>query len=168
MNDHRPLHVLTIVAMLLGAHVVAAQRAPSAGASGGASAVRALEDTLNAAWLRHDTITVGRLIAPDFAGITSSGRSIGRVDMLRAVAHTDEMATDVSDRTARVLGGDSDVVVTTARITDRGRRATGDAFTVETLVTNVWVRRSSGWQLVGAHESAAPPRRTGGPPHARS
>jgi len=35
------------------------------------------------------------------------------------------------------------VVVTTGRITDRGRRATGEPFTVVTLVTFVWARRPS-------------------------
>ena len=116
--------------------------------------VLALEDALNAAWLRHDTLTLGRLIAADFRGITAEGPSVTRADMLRAAAHTEESATEFTDRTARAFGN---VVVTTGRITDRGRRATGEQFTVVTLVTFVWVRRPSGWQLVAWHESFAPP-----------
>ena len=85
--------------------------------------VLALEDTLNAAWLRHDTLTLGRLIGADFRGITAEGPSVDRADMLRAAAHTEETATEFTDRTARAFG---DVVVTTGRITDRGRRATGE------------------------------------------
>ena len=113
----------------------------------------ALEDTLNAAWLRHDTLSLGRLIGADFRGITAGGGSVDRADMLRAAAHTEESATEFTDRTARAFGN---VVVTTGRITDRGRRATGEPFTVVTLVTFVWVRRPSGWQLVAWHESFAP------------
>jgi ketosteroid isomerase-like protein len=73
--------------------------------------------------------------------------------MLRAAAHTGENATEYTDRTARAFG---DVVVTTGRITDRGRHATGESFTIVTLVTFVWVRRPDGWQLVAWHESYPP------------
>jgi len=48
------------------------------------------------------------------------------------------------------------VVVTSGRITDGGRRATGEPFTVVTLVTFVWVaaakrlwRRFSSWGRCG-------------------
>ena len=70
--------------------------------------MQALEDTLNAAWLRHDTLSLGRLIGADFRGIPASGRSLARADMLRAAAQTEESATDYTDRTARAFG---DVVV---------------------------------------------------------
>jgi len=120
---------------------------------GPATQVLALEDTLNAAWLRHDTLSLGRLIGADFRGITADGHSVCRADMLRAAAYTAESATEFTDRTARAFG---DVVVTTGRITDHGRRATGELFTVVTLVTFVWARRPSGWQLVAWHESFAP------------
>jgi hypothetical protein len=118
-----------------------------------AAHVRALEDSLNAAWLRHDTLSLGRLIAADFRGITADGGSVTKADMLRGAAQTEESATEYTDRTARAFG---DAVVTTGRITDRGRRATGEPFTIVTLVTFVWVRRPSGWQLVAWHESYAP------------
>ena len=84
---------------------------------GPAGQVQALEDTLNAAWLRHDTLSLGRLIGADVRGITASGKSLVRADMLRAAARTEENATDYTDRTARAFGN---VVVTTGRITDRG------------------------------------------------
>jgi Domain of unknown function (DUF4440) len=117
-----------------------------------ATQVLAFEDTINAAWLRHDTLSLGRLIGADFRGITADGDSVFRADMLRAAAHTEENATEFTDRTARAFGN---VVVTTGRITDHGRRATGEVFTFVTLVTFVWVRRPSGWQLVAWHESFA-------------
>ena len=71
----------------------------------------ALEDTLNAAWLRHDTLSLGRLLGADFRRITAGGRSLARADMLRGAAHTEETATEFTDRTARAFGN---VVVTTA------------------------------------------------------
>ena len=144
----RPFDLACLVVLLAGC-ARAAQPPPP----GPATQVRALEDTLNAAWLRHDTLSLGRLLGADFRGITASGRSVARADMLRAAARTEESATEFTDRTARALG---DVVVTTGRITDRGRRATGEPFTVVTLVTFVWARRPSGWQLVAWHESFAP------------
>ena len=146
----RPFHLVCLV-VLLAVRAAAGQPAPR----GPAAEVLALEDTLNAAWLRHDTLSLGRLIGADFRGITASGGSVTRADMLRAAAHTEESATEFTDRTARAFGN---VVVTTGRITDRGRHANGEPFTVVTLVTFVWVRRPSGWQLVAWHESFAPPQ----------
>ena len=145
----KPFHLVCLVVLLAG-RAAAGQSGPR----GPAAQVRALEDTLNAAWLRHDTLSLGRLIGADFRGITASGRSVARADMLRAAAQTEESATEYADRTARPFGN---VVVTTGRITDRGRRATGEPFTFVTLVTFVWVRRPSGWQLVAWHESFATP-----------
>jgi len=145
----RPFHLVCLVALLASCKAgnQSPQRAPAA-------QVQALEDTLNAAWLRRDTISLGRLIGADFRGITADGESLVRADMLRAAAQTEENATDYTDRTARAFGN---VVVTTGKITDRGRRATGEPFTFVTLVTFVWVRRPDGWQLVAWHESFAKP-----------
>src|SRR5262245_11083993 len=145
----RPIYLVCLVA-LLAPHEATGQTAPR----GPAAHVQALEDTLNAAWLRRDTLTLGRLIGADFRGITADGGTLARADMLRAAAQTQENATDYTDRTARAFGN---VVVTTGRITDRGRRTTGEPFTIVTLVTFVWVRRPVGWQLVAWHESYAKP-----------
>ena len=144
----RPVHLACLVVLLAG-RAAAGQPAPR----GPAAQVLALEDTLNAAWLHHDTLSLGRLLGADFRGITASGRSVTRADMLRAAASTEETATEFTDRTARAFGN---VVVTTGRITDRGRHATGEPFTVITLVTFVWARRPGSWQLVAWHESFAP------------
>ena len=144
----RPFNLAYLVVLVAGCGGAAQPPPPEP-----ATQVLALEDTLNAAWLRHDTLSLGRLIGADFRGITADGGSVARADMLRAAARTEESATEFTDRTARAFG---DVVVTTGRITDRGRRVTGEPFTVVTLVTFVWARRPSGWQLVAWHESFAP------------
>jgi ketosteroid isomerase-like protein len=145
----KPFYLVCLVALLASRNVVG-QTAPQ----GPAAQVQALEDALNAAWLRRDTLTLGRLIGEDFRGITADGGSLAKADMLRAAAQTQENATEYTDRTARAFGN---VVVTTGRITDRGRRTSGEPFTVVTLVTFVWVRRPVGWQLVAWHESFAKP-----------
>lgn len=144
----RPFHLVGLVLVLANC----ARSGPSA-PGGPAAQVQALEDTLNAAWLRRDTLRLGRLIGADFRGITADGVSVTQADMLRGAAQTQESATEYTDRTARTFG---DVVVTTGRIIDRGRRATGEPFSIVTLVTFVWVQRPSGWQLVAWHESYPP------------
>src|SRR5262245_26520287 len=107
----RPFHLVCLVALLATRQAGGQSPRP-----GPAAQVQALEDTLNAAWLRHDTLSLGRLIGADFHGIIASGGSVTRADMLRAAAHTEESATEFTDRTARAFGN---VVATNGRSNDR-------------------------------------------------
>ena len=105
---------------------------------------------MNVAWLAHDTLTLRRLIAPDFSGITSTGRRVDRAAMLQQAATNSETHTDVSEFTVRVFG---DVAIAISRITDTGTRAGTAAFRVSTRVTDIFVHRSRAWQLVASQET---------------
>jgi hypothetical protein len=121
-----------------------------------ATEITGLQESLNAAWLRGDTATLGAIFAPDFRGIGSRGTILDRDRILRIAAHPVESATSVTDPVVRVLG---DVAIYTAKITDSGKSKTGEEFMVTTWVTNVYMRRDAGWQIVAAHESLlAPPK----------
>lgn len=56
----------------------------------------------------------------------------------------------MEDPVVRVRG---DSAVYTARIIDSGKRANGEPFSITSLVTDVWVRRSGKWQMVAEHQS---------------
>lgn len=58
----------------------------------------------------------------------------------------------MEDPMVRVFG---DAAVYTARITDTGKRANGEAFPVTSVVTNARVRHAGKGQIVAEHESIA-------------
>jgi ketosteroid isomerase-like protein len=109
-----------------------------------------LTDVINAAWLKHDVATISPLIADDLQAWAFKGTRRGKAELLRSVEKSEESDTKVEDPVVRVFG---DAAVYTARITDTGKRANGEAFSVTSVVTNTWVRRAGKWQIVAEHQS---------------
>ena len=109
-----------------------------------------LTEMINAAWLKHDVATIGPLIADDIQAWSFKGARRGKADLLRAVEKSEESDTKVEDPVVRVFG---DTAVYTARIIDTGKRANGEAFSITSVVTNIWVRRNGQWQIVAEHQS---------------
>ena len=112
-----------------------------------------MEDVISKAWLKHDTVTIGSIVADDFQSWSFKGARRGKADLLRTVEKNSESNTKVDDAVVRVYG---DAAVYTARITDSGTRANGESFTTKTCVTEIYMRRSGRWQLVASHESLLP------------
>lgn len=109
-----------------------------------------LTGMIDAAWLKHDVATISPLIAEDMQAWSFKGTRRGKVELLRAVEKSEESDTMVEDPAVRVFG---DAAVYTARITDTGKRANGEPFSVTSVVTITWVRRAGKWQIVAEHES---------------
>lgn len=109
-----------------------------------------LTEVINAAWLKHDVATISPFIADDIQAWSFKGTRRSKADLLRSVDKTEETETKVEDPVVRVRG---DVAIYTARIIDSGKRANGEPFSLTSLVTNVWARRSGKWQIVAEHQS---------------
>jgi ketosteroid isomerase-like protein len=112
-----------------------------------------LEDVITKAWLKHDTATIGSIVAEDFQSWSFKGARRSKADLLRTVEKNTESNTKVDDAVVRVYG---DAAVYTARITDSGKRTNGETFTTKTCITQIYIRRSGRWQLVASHESLLP------------
>ena len=112
-----------------------------------------LQETINSAWLRHDTATISSIVADDFQSWSFKGARRGKADLLRAVEKSAESDTKVDDPVVRVYG---DAAIYTARITDSGKRPNGQSFVTKSCVTDIYIRRSNRWQLVASHESLLP------------
>ncbi|MDQ3917108.1 MAG: nuclear transport factor 2 family protein [Acidobacteriota bacterium] len=112
-----------------------------------------LEDVLVRAWLKNDTKTISSIVADDFQYWSFKGLRRGKSNLLRNVARSEEGETKVEDPEVRVYG---DAAVFTARITDSGKHANGEAFTTKTCITTVFVRRDGRWQMVADHETLIP------------
>jgi uncharacterized protein (TIGR02246 family) len=109
-----------------------------------------LTEVINAAWLKHDVATISPLIADDMQAWSFKGARRGKAELLRSVEKSEESDTKVEDPMVRVFG---DAAVYTARITDTGKHANGEAFSVTSTVTTVLVRRAGKWQVVTEHQS---------------
>lgn len=141
---------------ILFAVVVAAQlHAQTSGVRGSsdttvAHVILAVEDSINAAWLRRDTLALRRFIAADFSGITSAGTTIDRSVMLRQAATTTETNTEVADRAVRHRGSRRSLAISSHDASHRRlrppaqpvatRRDSGDAGSC-TAAVNGWHRR---------------------------
>jgi ketosteroid isomerase-like protein len=113
--------------------------------------ITANEQAIEKAWLRHDAAVVDRFYADDFSGTTSRGRTIGKADILKAVEHNDESATEQAEVRVRVLG---ESAIYTALVTDHGtRESTHEPYTVRTRVMDIWVKRNNRWQMVASMET---------------
>jgi ketosteroid isomerase-like protein len=112
-----------------------------------AASILRFQREITDAWLKHDVAAVDRFFAEDFRSVTTSGRILGKSDILAAVAGNDETGTDLLDEEVRVVA--PGVVLYTARIVDHGLRAgTREPYSVTTRVLNVWIRRKGRWQIV--------------------
>lgn len=76
--------------------------------SADAKEILGLENALNAAWLKHDTATIGAIIADDFQSWSFKGARRNKADLLRAVERSEESDTKVEDPLARDI---TDVVL---------------------------------------------------------
>jgi uncharacterized protein (TIGR02246 family) len=143
------MHTLLLGVLLLAA-CLASARADSAGDE---KEIFRLEDVITKAWLKHDTATIGSIVADDFQSWSFKGVRRSKADLLRTVEKNTESNTKVDDAVVRVYG---DAAVYTARITDSGTRPNGETFTTKTCITEMYVRRDGRWQLVASHESLLP------------
>ena len=121
--------------------------------SGDAKEILRLETLLNESWLKRDVATISSIVADDFQSWSFKGARLTKGDLLRAVEKSAESDTRVEDPNVRVYG---DAAVYTARIIDSGKCANGEAFTVKTCITAVYVRSGGKWRLVASQEMLVP------------
>ena len=123
-----------------------------------ASEIESLERALSAAFLKHDTATIARILADDYVGIDGRGVVSGKSDEIEE-AKTPATGTtpggyvvlgeELSAVRVRLYGDTAVLTATnTARIEDQGKETT-----VRYRRTTVYVRRKGKWQCVTFHGS---------------
>ena len=124
----------------------------------GEQALGQLEDQWAKAVEVHDTAFLARIVATDFHGTGDSARTFDRAALLRDVADTTVQQRDLRDQDRQVrIYGDGTVGIVTANPSwtiERGEHP-GQ---YSGRYTEVWVKRSGGWQVVAGHYTTlAPP-----------
>lgn len=140
---------------------IAAKSHAAAGQSKDARAGRELmqlERDWSAAYLKHDTATIARILADDYVGIDGRGiimtksqeideaREPGPRDSPPPFVILDESVTDLK---ARVYG---DVAVVNGRVIEKIRSQDKEG-EIQYRRTTIWVKRQGRWQCVSFHGS---------------
>jgi ketosteroid isomerase-like protein len=106
--------------------------------------------------LSHDTAVIEKIVADDFIGTSSSGKTGDKATLLaEAKRDTNTYISAVSsDMTVRMFG--PGVAVVTGIAKETGKTKAGKAFSHSYRFTDTWVERNGEWQCVAAHAMALP------------
>lgn len=117
-----------------------------------------LERDWSAAYLKHDTATVGRILADEYVGIDGRGVITNKAQEIEEAEAPkpgspvppfvilDESVTDLK---VRVYGN---VAVVNGRVVEKIRNKGSEA-EIQYRRTTVWVKRQSRWQCISFHGS---------------
>jgi ketosteroid isomerase-like protein len=121
-----------------------------------AEKIKNLESNWEAALLTHDTSAIEKMVADDFIGTSSSGKTGNKSTLLaEAKGDTNTYSSAVSsDMTVRTFG--PNVAVVTGVAKESGKTKSGKAFSHTYRFTDTWVERNGQWQCVAAQAMAMP------------
>lgn len=118
--------------------------------------VRALEQSWESSYLTHDTTIIEKLVADDFVGTSSSGKT-GTKSTLLAEAKKDTNVYKTAVSSDMVVHSFApNVVVVTGIARETGKSKAGKEFSHAYRFTDTWVERNGEWQCVAASAMAMP------------
>jgi len=135
---------------------VTSAASPACGDDSIAPRIKELESRWEASLLSHDSSAIEKIVADDFIGTSSSGKT-GDKNTLLAEAKRDTntyTSASSSDMTVRMFG--PSVAVVTGIAKETGKTKAGKTFTHSYRFTDTWVERNGEWQCVAAHAMALP------------
>ncbi len=115
-----------------------------------AAIIQSLENEWEAAIRTHNVDAIDKLLADDFQGASSTGRSGGKATLLAAVRNDKNVYSlaRAGNMKVRTLG--PDIAVVTGTVTERGTTAEGQRFSVSRRFTDRWEQRNGRWQCVAS------------------
>ena len=120
------------------------------------SRIKALESQWEASLTSHDTSAIEKIVADDFIGTSSSGKTGDKATLLAEAKRDTSTYTSAvsSDMTVKMFG--PTVAVVTGIAKESGKTKAGKIFTRSYRFTDTWVERNGEWQCVAAHAMALP------------
>lgn len=161
MKRHISLLILAVAAIALSACATTSEKSTSATspvptASAGPSenveqALTKLEQDWAAAAVKADAAASDRIVADDWVGITSTGQTQTKAEIMNELKSGTYKATsmNVDNIKVRVLG---DTAVVTLVQTEKSQYKGKDSSGVY-LFTDVWAKRNGKWQVINSHGS---------------
>jgi ketosteroid isomerase-like protein len=114
------------------------------------AAVKALEESWEAAIMKHDTKPIEEVVASDFAGVGHDGKLLNKAGLLQEQVksnHDTYTSASLSHVIVRPYGSNVAVVIGDAR--EKGTDKDGKAFDRTYRFTDTWVERNGKWECVG-------------------
>jgi ketosteroid isomerase-like protein len=135
---------------------VTSAASPAAGDDSIAPRIKELESRWEASLLSHDSSAIEKIVAEDFIGTSSSGKTGDKNTLLAEAKRDTNTYTSAvsSEMTVRMFG--PSVAVVTGIAKETGKTKAGKTFTHTYRFTDTWVERNGEWQCVAAHAMALP------------
>ena len=110
-----------------------------------------MENAWEAAVAKHDYATLDAFVAPDFVGVSSKNKFIGRSDVTGEAKRDKDTYKSAKNEKLNVKNYGPNVTVVTGRAREVGTGKDGKAFDRTFLFTDTWMMRGGKWQCVASH-----------------
>jgi uncharacterized protein (TIGR02246 family) len=140
-----------VVGLVLGAMLLAAQSAKSAGTE---QALKDIENKWANAYLKSDATTIGDIVADDFVGVSVEGKVQSRADLMAEAKRSKVTRSIASEMRVRILGPDAAVV--TGIWSGAGTDPAGQKFDIVDRWTDIFVRKDGKWKCVAQQSTIVP------------
>ena len=118
--------------------------------------IRALENRWQDAIVKRDVSVIDELVADDFVGVSSSGRTGSKSTLLSEVRRDRNTYTSATARSMVVRAHGSHVAVVTGVANESGTTPDGQRFTNSRRFTDTWMERGGRWQCIASHTTQLP------------
>lgn len=129
----------------------AAEAATAKPMAGKKMSVTDMENAWEAAVAKHDYATLDMFVAPDFVGVSSKNKFIGRSDVTGEAKRDKDTYKSAKNEKLNVKMYGPNVTVVTGRAREVGTGKDGKAFDRTFLFTDTWMNRGGKWQCVASH-----------------
>jgi len=146
-SNHMKSLIPLLIAALIATPTLAQEKKSSAKMEPGA-AVRATEESWEAAIQKRDFKTIGDLIAPDFAGVSEENKLTTRSSLLARAKKDLDTYTSTNIKGLKVHVYGPSTVVAIGDSLEKGTSKDGKPFDRTYRFTDTWVNRNGQWQCV--------------------
>lgn len=118
--------------------------------------MKALEQSWESSYLTHDITVIEKLVADDFVGTSSSGKTGTKSTLLAEAKRDTNLYKTAVSSDMMVHSFAPNVVVVTGIARETGKSKAGKEFSHAYRFTDTWVERNGEWQCVAASAMAMP------------
>jgi uncharacterized protein (TIGR02246 family) len=123
-----------------------------------AGTIRRLEQRWQQAIRENDVAAIDELLADDFVGISSAGRTGSKGTLLREMRRDKNKYQRAEARGMSVRTDGDNVAVVTGTAFESGTTPDGSRFRTSRRFTDTWVKRNGRWRCIASHTTQLPAR----------